>query len=174
MPACPQSIIASDAFQHILRVLNTNVDGKQKIMYAVTAIKGISRRFSNLACKKGEVDMRKRWAAAARARACWGGGSLVDRCISRPRGRPVGAGPGLLADARVQRQAGAPQRAAGRRWSTSKPQDGCAGAAAGWSDRSAPGQPAASSGCGAWACSSSPEGHAQQLQILRQAALCLR
>ena len=55
-----QSLMASDAFQHILRVLNTNVDGKQKIMYAITAIKGISRRFSNLACKKGEVDMKKR------------------------------------------------------------------------------------------------------------------
>lgn len=57
-----QSLIADDAFQHILRVLNTNVDGKQKIMFALTAIRGIGRRFSNLACKKAEVDMRKRWA----------------------------------------------------------------------------------------------------------------
>ncbi len=57
-----QSLIADDAFQHILRVLNTNVDGKQKIMFALTAIRGIGRRFSNIACKKAEVDMRKRWA----------------------------------------------------------------------------------------------------------------
>jgi len=41
-------------------VLNTNVDGKQKVMYAITAIRGIGRRFSNLVCKKAEVDMRKR------------------------------------------------------------------------------------------------------------------
>jgi small subunit ribosomal protein S18e len=55
-----QSLLAGDEFQHILRVLNTNVDGKQKVMYAMTAIRGIGRRFSNLVCKKAEVDMRKR------------------------------------------------------------------------------------------------------------------
>ena len=57
-----QSLVADESFQHILRVLNTNVDGKQKIMFAMTAIRGIGRRFSNLACKKAEVDMRKRYA----------------------------------------------------------------------------------------------------------------
>lgn len=60
--ACPtQSLMAEDSFQHILRVLNTNVDGKQKIMYALTSIKGLGRRFANLACKKAEIDMRKRY-----------------------------------------------------------------------------------------------------------------
>ena len=57
-----QSLIAPDAFTHILRVLNTNVDGKQKIMYALTAIKGLGRRFSNICCKKAEVDLAKRYA----------------------------------------------------------------------------------------------------------------
>ena len=47
-------------FQHILRICNTNVDGRQKIMYALTAIKGIGRRFSNLICKTCEIDMNKR------------------------------------------------------------------------------------------------------------------
>jgi hypothetical protein len=55
-----QSLVSGDEFQHILRVLNTNVDGKNKVMYALTAIRGIGRRFSNLVCKKAEVDMRKR------------------------------------------------------------------------------------------------------------------
>ncbi len=55
-----QSLVAGEEFQHILRVLNTNVDGKQKVMYAMTAIRGIGRRFSNLVCKKAEVDMAKR------------------------------------------------------------------------------------------------------------------
>jgi small subunit ribosomal protein S18e len=55
-----QSLIAGDEFQHILRVLNTNVDGKQKVMYAMTSIRGIGRRFANLVCKKAEVDMTKR------------------------------------------------------------------------------------------------------------------
>ena len=54
--------MAEDSFQHILRVLNTNVDGKQKIVYAMTAIRGLGRRFSNLVCKKAEVDLTKRWA----------------------------------------------------------------------------------------------------------------
>ena len=52
--------MAQDNFTHILRVLNTNVDGKQKIMYALTAIRGLGRRFSNICCKKAEVDLRKR------------------------------------------------------------------------------------------------------------------
>ena len=55
-----QSLVANEDFQHILRVLNTNVDGKQKIMFAMTSIKGIGRRFANIACKKADVDMNKR------------------------------------------------------------------------------------------------------------------
>ncbi|KAA8649692.1 40S ribosomal protein uS13 [Aspergillus tanneri] len=47
-------------FQYILRLLNTNVDGKQKIMYALTQIKGVGRRYSNLVCKKADVDLSKR------------------------------------------------------------------------------------------------------------------
>ena len=47
-------------FQHILRVLNTNLDGKIKVMFALTSIKGVGRRFSNVACKKAEVDLNKR------------------------------------------------------------------------------------------------------------------
>lgn len=48
-------------FQFILRLLNTNVDGKQKIMYALTQIKGVGRRYSNLVCKKADVDLTKRY-----------------------------------------------------------------------------------------------------------------
>ncbi|KAK1147534.1 ribosomal 40S subunit protein S18B [Aspergillus melleus] len=47
-------------FQYILRLLNTNVDGKQKIMYALTQVKGVGRRYSNLVCKKADVDLNKR------------------------------------------------------------------------------------------------------------------
>jgi hypothetical protein len=49
-------------FQHILRVLNTNLDGRVKVMFALTSIKGVGRRFSNIACKKAEVDLNKRCA----------------------------------------------------------------------------------------------------------------
>jgi len=55
------SLIMNESnFQHILRVLNTNLDGKVKVMFALTSIKGVGRRFSNVACKKAEVDLNKR------------------------------------------------------------------------------------------------------------------
>lgn len=47
-------------FQYILRLLNTNVDGKQKVTIALTQIKGVGRRYSNLVCKKADVDIAKR------------------------------------------------------------------------------------------------------------------
>merc|ERR1712127_610024 len=43
-----------------IRVLNTNVDGKRKVVHAVKAIRGVGRRFGTLACKKAEVDVDKR------------------------------------------------------------------------------------------------------------------
>ena len=47
-------------FQHILRICNTNIDGRTKVMYAICKIKGIGRRFSNLILKKCDVDVNKR------------------------------------------------------------------------------------------------------------------
>lgn len=35
----PQSLVIPEKFQHILRVLNTNIDGRRKIAFAITAIK---------------------------------------------------------------------------------------------------------------------------------------
>ncbi|XP_054721048.1 40S ribosomal protein S18-like [Uloborus diversus] len=40
--------------------MNTNIDGRRKVMFALTAIKGVGRRFSNLVCKKADVDLNKR------------------------------------------------------------------------------------------------------------------
>ena len=55
------SLIMNESnFQHILRVLNTNLDGKVKIMFALTSIRGVGRRFSNICCKKAEIDLGKR------------------------------------------------------------------------------------------------------------------
>lgn len=50
----------TNEFQHILRVLNTNIEGKRKSMFAMTKICGIGKRFSNLICKKAEVDIDRR------------------------------------------------------------------------------------------------------------------
>merc|ERR1711991_1147401 len=53
-------LLAPEEFQHILRVLNTNIDGRVKVMFALTSIKGIGRRFSYIICKKAEIDLNKR------------------------------------------------------------------------------------------------------------------
>jgi len=54
------ALVIPEKFQHILRIQNTNIDGKRNIMFAMTAIKGMGRRFSNLVCKKADVDLSKR------------------------------------------------------------------------------------------------------------------
>lgn len=50
----------TNEFQHILRVLNTNIEGKRKVMFAMTKITGVGRRFSNVICKKAEIDPARR------------------------------------------------------------------------------------------------------------------
>ena len=52
--------LAPENFQHIIRVLNTNVDGKRKVAYAFRMIKGIGVRFAFLACKKAGIDHNRR------------------------------------------------------------------------------------------------------------------
>merc|ERR1711997_1123450 len=54
------SLVIPTNFQHILRVMNTNIDGKRNIMFAITAIKGIGRRFANIVLKKADIDPTKR------------------------------------------------------------------------------------------------------------------
>ena len=50
----------SESFQHIIRVLNTNLTGTVKAPFALTAVRGVGRRFATLACKKAEVNVHKR------------------------------------------------------------------------------------------------------------------
>ena len=47
-------------FTHILRISNTNVDGRRKIAHALTAIKGIGLRYATLCLKKADIDVSKR------------------------------------------------------------------------------------------------------------------
>jgi len=54
------SLQMTPEFQHILRVLNTNIEGKRKTMFAITKITGVGKRFSNLICKKAEVEVDRR------------------------------------------------------------------------------------------------------------------
>mmetsp|Transcript_23149 Transcript_23149/g.69499 ORF Transcript_23149/g.69499 Transcript_23149/m.69499 type:complete len:156 (+) Transcript_23149:36-503(+) len=52
--------IMPENFQHILRVMNTNLKGREKVMYAMTNIRGVGRRYSNLCCKRAEIDLNRR------------------------------------------------------------------------------------------------------------------
>ena len=54
------SLIIPTNFQHILRVMNTNIDGKRNIMFAMTAIKGIGRRYANIVLKKVFKNIREK------------------------------------------------------------------------------------------------------------------
>merc|ERR1712140_77638 len=54
------SLVIPTNFQHILRVMNTNIDGKRNVMFAMTAIKGVGRRYSNIVLKKADIDLSKR------------------------------------------------------------------------------------------------------------------
>ena len=49
-----------DEFKHILRILNTNVDGKRTVSYALRKIKGVGRRFAYLICKILKVSSNLR------------------------------------------------------------------------------------------------------------------
>ena len=54
------SLIVPEKFQHIHRVLNTNIDGNRKVPFALTAIKGVGRRFAFVCCRKADIDVNKR------------------------------------------------------------------------------------------------------------------
>jgi len=44
----------------ILRIFNTNIEGRRKVPFALRNIKGIGRRFAYLVCKKAKVDTQRR------------------------------------------------------------------------------------------------------------------
>merc|ERR1711865_193463 len=53
-------VCAEENFQHILRVSNTNVNGKDNVRIAMTRIRGIGRRYSDVCLKKAEIKGTKR------------------------------------------------------------------------------------------------------------------
>nr|XP_057906896.1 uncharacterized protein LOC131104113 isoform X2 [Doryrhamphus excisus] len=55
-----ESLVIPEKFQHILRVLNTNIDGRRKIAFAITAIKGVGRRYAHVVLRKADIDLNKR------------------------------------------------------------------------------------------------------------------
>ncbi|XP_037054415.1 40S ribosomal protein S18-like [Peromyscus leucopus] len=58
--AAATSLVITEKFQHILRVLNTNIDGRQKIAFAITAIKGVGQRYAHVVLRKADIDLTER------------------------------------------------------------------------------------------------------------------
>ena len=52
--------MAGKDFQHIVRLLNTNIEGKRKTPFALRCIKGIGIRFAYLVCRKAGIDAERR------------------------------------------------------------------------------------------------------------------
>merc|ERR1711928_179135 len=59
-PSAIMSLVVPEKFQHILRILNTNIDGRIKVMFAITSIKGVGRRYANIVLKKADIEVTKR------------------------------------------------------------------------------------------------------------------
>ncbi|KAL1786676.1 40S ribosomal protein S18 [Sigmodon hispidus] len=54
------SLVIPEKFQHILRVLNTNIDRRQKIAFVITAIKGVEQKYDHVVLRKAHIDLTKR------------------------------------------------------------------------------------------------------------------
>ncbi|ETE61315.1 40S ribosomal protein S18, partial [Ophiophagus hannah] len=50
----------SNQFQHILHVLNTNIDGQRKIAFAITTIKGVGRHYAHMVLWKADINLIER------------------------------------------------------------------------------------------------------------------
>lgn len=49
-----------DEIQHIIRLYNTNIDGTKKTSYALTAVRGIGKRFGKAVVSRAGVSLQKR------------------------------------------------------------------------------------------------------------------
>ena len=62
-PTTMQALLVSQNFQHMLRVLNTNLDGKVKIVFALTSIRGVGRRYATLGMSHLRARVPRSFAA---------------------------------------------------------------------------------------------------------------
>nr|XP_060627671.1 small ribosomal subunit protein uS13-like [Anolis sagrei ordinatus] len=49
-----------EKFQHILHVLNTNIDEQRKTAFTITTIKGVGWHYAHMVLKKANIDLTKR------------------------------------------------------------------------------------------------------------------
>jgi len=56
-------------FKHILRIFNTNLEGRRKVPFALRTIRGVGRRFAFLVCRKAKIDASRRAGDLSEAEA---------------------------------------------------------------------------------------------------------
>ena len=66
-------------FKHILRVQNTNINGKQKGPFGLRQIRGIGKRFAMLSMKIAQIDVNKRSGEITEKEI-----STINDILSRP------------------------------------------------------------------------------------------
>jgi small subunit ribosomal protein S18e len=74
------SLIIEDAdtnFKHSHRILNTNIDGKRTVPFALERIKGVGRRFGYLICKILRINPRLR-AGELTEKQCDGIANIIN------------------------------------------------------------------------------------------------
>ena len=81
-----QSLIynKTQEFKHIIRVMNTNLDGRRRVAYALCSIKGVGLRLSHLVCKLVKVDLNAR--AGSVGEDVW---NKIAEIIADPEGSGV-------------------------------------------------------------------------------------
>ena len=81
------SLIIEDAennFKHIHRILNTNIDGKRTVPFALDKIKGVGRRFGFLICKILRINPKIRAGELSEAQT-----DAIANVIADPEGHGV-------------------------------------------------------------------------------------
>lgn len=54
------ALVLNPEFRYCIRLMNTVIDGRQNVVFAMTTIKGCGRRYSKIVCKRAGVDLTKR------------------------------------------------------------------------------------------------------------------
>ncbi|ERE92212.1 40S ribosomal protein S18-like protein [Cricetulus griseus] len=54
------SLVIPEKFQHILRVLDTNIHARRKIAIAITVTKGAGQRQAHVVLRKADINLTKR------------------------------------------------------------------------------------------------------------------
>ncbi|MFH1511037.1 MAG: 30S ribosomal protein S13 [Candidatus Woesearchaeota archaeon] len=70
-------------YRHIVRIANTDLDGKEQVMYGLTKIKGVGIMFANAVCTAAQVDKMKKCGVLSDAEV-----KKLDEIVRNPHGLP--------------------------------------------------------------------------------------